>query len=42
MKKVIVEDAAIADEVFSRLMGEDEEERRKFIAERAHEAQIDI
>ena len=42
LKKVIVEDAAIADEVFSRLMGEDVEERRKFIAERAHEAQIDI
>jgi DNA gyrase subunit B len=42
LKKVIIEDAAIADEVFSRLMGEDVEERRKFIAERAHEAQIDI
>jgi DNA gyrase subunit B len=42
LKKVTIEDAAIADEVFSRLMGEDVEERRKFIAERAHEAQIDI
>ncbi len=42
LKKVIIEDAAIADETFSRLMGEDVEERRKFIAERAHEAQIDI
>lgn len=42
LKKVMIEDAAIADGVFSRLMGEDVEERRKFIAERAHEAQIDI
>ncbi|MCU0642276.1 MAG: DNA topoisomerase (ATP-hydrolyzing) subunit B [archaeon] len=42
LKKVTIEDAAIADEVFSKLMGEDVEERRKFIAERAHEAQIDI
>jgi DNA gyrase subunit B len=42
LKKVTIEDAAIADEVFSRLMGEDVEERRKFIAERAHEAHIDI
>ncbi|MEM4259250.1 MAG: DNA topoisomerase (ATP-hydrolyzing) subunit B [Candidatus Pacearchaeota archaeon] len=42
LKKVTIEDAAIADEVFSRLMGEDVEERKKFIAERAHEAQIDI
>ncbi len=41
-KKVSVYDAAIADQVFSKLMGEDVEERRKFIAERAHEAQIDI
>ncbi len=42
LKKVTIVDAAIADEVFSKLMGEDVEERRKFIAERAHEAQIDI
>jgi DNA gyrase subunit B len=42
LKKVMIEDAAIADETFSKLMGEDVEERRKFIAERAHEAQIDI
>jgi len=42
LKKVTIDDAAIADEVFSKLMGEDVEERRKFIAERAHEAQIDI
>ncbi len=42
LKKVIIEDAAIADETFSKLMGEDVEERRKFISERAHEAHIDI
>jgi len=42
LKRVTIDDAAIADETFSRLMGEDVEERRKFIAERAHEAQIDI
>jgi len=42
LKKVTIDDAAIADEVFSKLMGEDVEERRKFIAEKAHEAQIDI
>ena len=42
LKKVTIDDAAIADECFSRLMGEDVEARRKFIAERAHEAQIDI
>ena len=42
LKKVKVEDAAIADQIFSKLMGEDVEGRRQFIAERAHEAQIDI
>jgi DNA gyrase subunit B len=42
LKRVTIEDAAIADETFSKLMGEDVEARRKFIAERAHEAQIDI
>ena len=42
MKKVAIEDAVIADQTFSKLMGEDVEERRKFIAERAHDAQIDI
>jgi DNA gyrase subunit B len=42
MKRVTIEDAAIADETFSKLMGEDVEARRQFIAERAHEAQIDI
>ena len=41
-KKVTIEDAALADEVFSRLMGDDVEARRQFIAERAKEAEIDV
>lgn len=42
MKKVTVEDAAMADDVFSRLMGDDVSARKRFIAEKAKEAQIDI
>jgi DNA gyrase subunit B len=42
LKKVMIEDAAIADETFSKLMGEDVEARKKFIAEKSHEAEIDI
>ena len=42
LKKVTIEDAALADEVFSRLMGDDVQARKEFIAERAHEAMIDI
>jgi len=42
LKKVTIEDAAEADEVFSKLMGDDVEERKQFIAERAKEATIDI
>ena len=37
-----IEDAVKADEVFSRLMGDDVEARRQFIAERAEEAEIDV
>ena len=42
LKRVTIEDAASADELFSKLMGEVVEARRQFIAEKAHEAQIDI
>ncbi len=42
LKKVTIEDAVKADETFSKLMGDDVEPRKQFIAERAHEAQIDI
>src|SRR3989338_2065662 len=42
LKQVTIADAALADEVFSRLMGDDVEARRQFIAERASEAQIDV
>ncbi len=42
LKKVTVEDAVLADDVFSRLMGDDVSARKKFIAERAGEAQIDV
>jgi DNA gyrase subunit B len=42
LKKVTIEDAAKADETFSKLMGDDVEARRQFIAERAHEANVDI
>jgi len=42
LNKVHIEDAALADEVFSKLMGDDVEPRRQFIAERAHEAEVDV
>ena len=42
LKRVTVEDAALANEVFSKLMGDDVEPRKQFISERAHEAQIDV
>jgi len=42
LKKVVIDDAALANDVFSRLMGDDVQARKTFIAERAHEAQIDI
>ena len=41
LKRVMIEDAVKADEVFSKLMGDDVEPRKQFIAERASEAQID-
>ncbi len=42
LKKVTILDAVKADEVFSKLMGDDVDPRKQFIAEHASEAQIDI
>ncbi len=42
MKKVTIVDAVKSDEVFSKLMGDDVDPRKQFIAEHASEAQIDI
>lgn len=42
LNKIVIEDAVKADEVFSKLMGDDVEPRRQFIAERAAEAEIDV
>jgi DNA gyrase subunit B len=42
LNKVMVQDAVSADQIFSELMGSDVEPRKKFIAERAAEAQVDI
>ncbi|MBU0466683.1 MAG: DNA topoisomerase (ATP-hydrolyzing) subunit B [Nanoarchaeota archaeon] len=42
LKKVTIEDVVQADEVFSKLMGDDVSARKQFIAERSAEAQIDI
>lgn len=42
LNKVMIEDAVKANEVFSKLMGDDVEPRRQFISERAPEAEIDL
>lgn len=42
LKKVVVEDAVKADQIFSILMGSEVEPRKQFIVEKAAEAQIDI
>ena len=42
LKKITIEDAALADQVFSKLMGDNVEARRQFIAERAKEAEVDV
>lgn len=42
LKKVTIEDAALADQVFSKLMGDDVSARKEFIIENAKEAFIDI
>ncbi len=42
LKRVTIEDAVKANQVFSVLMGDDVEPRKQFIAEHAHEAEIDL
>ena len=42
MKKVSIEDAARADQMFSVLMGEEVEPRREFIMKYAKEAEVDV
>lgn len=42
LNKVLIEDAVKADATFSKLMGDEVEPRRIFIAERAKEAEVDI
>ena len=40
--KVTIDNAAEADEIFTKLMGDDVEPRRQFINEHAQEASLDI
>ena len=42
LQKVSIEDAAEAEQLFSRLMGEVVEHRRRFIEDNALAAQIDV
>lgn len=42
LRKVMIEDAVAADEIFSRLMGDDVAARKQFIAENAQYAQVDV
>ena len=42
LKKVTIEDAAAADEIFNMLMGEEVPPRRKFIQTHARYATLDI
>ena len=42
MKQVKITDAKLADEVFSVLMGDDVDPRRKFIEENAEYATLDV
>ncbi len=42
LKKVHIEEAAEADEIFSTLMGDEVAPRKKFIQSNAHQAQLDV
>ena len=42
IKKIFIEDAVKADQVFTMLMGDDVQGRKEFIAENAQEAELDI
>lgn len=42
LNRVAIEDAALANEVFSKLMGDDVAPRKEFILAKAHEAEVDI
>lgn len=42
LKKITIEDAVEADEIFSTLMGDDVAPRRQFIEEHAKEAELDV
>ncbi len=43
LKRIVLEDAFAADQIFSMLMGDETEPRRNYIAEHAHEVdQLDI
>ena len=42
VKRILIEDGVEADEVFSMLMGDDVQGRKQFIAENAHEAELDV
>ena len=42
MKKITIQDATLADQMFSILMGEEVEPRREFIMRHAKEATLDV
>lgn len=42
IQRICIQDAVEADQVFSMLMGDDVQGRKQFIAENAHEAELDV